>query len=127
MKRRQAGSFVVNGALASGVLAWAIRLSQAGRTAIDWVVIGLLVCAILFNLVQLGRRLHGSGGGRDVWHLQCTVLFWIVGLMNTALLRPEDAGSWRLWAGWALIAVAAADTVTLFRKERRAVAASSGP
>jgi len=87
------------------------------RGPIDWVVIGLLGLAVGWNLVQLGRRLHRLGGGKAVWHLQRTLLFWIIGLLNTAGVRPQDVGSWKHWTGWALLAVAAMDTAALLRKE----------
>ena len=113
--------YLVNAGLASVVLYYVLDLSRSGRTAIDWTVIGLVVGAILWNLVQLGRRLHRFGGGRAVWHLQRTALFWIIGLLNTLLIRPEDAGSWKNWVGWALLLVAVLDSVALFRKEQQSV------
>jgi hypothetical protein len=120
MKNRRS-YYVVNGALASGVLYYVLDLSSSGRTLIDWAVITLVVGAILFNLVQLGRRLHAFEGARAVWHLQRAVLFWIVGLLNTALLRPEDVGAWRPWVGWSLLVIAVLDTIALFRKERKSL------
>ena len=116
---RKARSYTVNGALAAAVLCWALYLSRSGRTAIDWTVIGLVSLAILWNVVNLGRRLHLRGGGKAVWHLQRTVLFWIVGLLNTALVRPADAGSWKNLAGWVFLVLAAADTIALWRKEQQ--------
>jgi hypothetical protein len=100
---------------------YVLDLSQSGRTAIDWAVIGLVSAAILWNLVQLGRRLHRAGGGKAVWHLQRTVLFWIIGLLNTALLRPADVGSWKNWAGWAFLLLATLDSIALFLKERQSI------
>ena len=111
-------SYVVLAALASGALFYALRLSRFDRGAVDWAVIGLIIAAILWNLVQLGRRLYRTGGGRDVWHLQRTLLFWIVGLLNTAFLRAEDFGTWKNWVGWGVLLIAAADSVALFLKER---------
>jgi hypothetical protein len=106
-------------ALACGVLYYALDLSASGRTAIDYTVIGLVCLAILWNLVQLGRRLHHAGGAWAVWHVQRTVLFWIIGLFNTVLARPEHVGGWRTWLGAALLVLALADTIALFLKERR--------
>lgn len=119
-------SYLVNGVLASGVLYFVLSLSRSGRTAIDWVVIGGVVLAILWNVVNLGRRLYRSGGGKDLWHLQRTVLFWILGLFNTALIRPSDVGSWKNIVGWALVVLAAIDTVLLYRKEQVSVAPPAG-
>ncbi|MCA9726291.1 MAG: hypothetical protein KC729_01315, partial [Candidatus Eisenbacteria bacterium] len=92
------------------------------RGVVDYVVLSLLVLAILWNVIQLTRRVHAVGGGRSVWHVQRTVLFWIVGLMNSVLIRPELAGSWRNYVGWGMLALAVFDTVLLFRSERRAIA-----
>jgi hypothetical protein len=54
-----------------------------------------------------------------VWHVQRAVLFWLVGLFNTALIRPEEVGSWRNWLGRIFLLIAAGDTVALFVRERR--------
>jgi len=109
----------VNTALACGVLYWALDLSASGRGVIDYAVIGLVCLAILWNLVQLSRRLYGAGGARAAWHVQRTALFWIVGLLNTVQLRPEHVGTWRPWVGGVMLALALADTIALFRAERR--------
>lgn len=120
-KKKQQPLFLVNAALASVVLYYVLELSSSGRTAIDWAVISLVVAAILYNLVQLGRRLHGVGGGKALWHLQRTLLFWAIGLLNTLLLRAEDVSSWKNWLGWAMIALAVFDSWLLFQKERRSL------
>ncbi len=117
---KKPGSYLVNGLLACAVLYFALSLSRSGRGAVDWAVISLVGLAILWNVVNLGRRLYRAGGGRDLWHLQRTLLFWILGIFNTALIRPEEAGSWKNILGWILVVVAAADTVVLYRKERAA-------
>ncbi len=119
--------YVVNAVLASGVLYWVLHLSRGDRGLVDWVVVAVVVLAVLWNLVRLGQRLHGAGGGADLWHLQRTVLFWIVGLLNTALLRPEEVGGWRNWVGWAVLGIAALDTAWIFQKERRLTAARPSP
>ena len=51
-------SYLVNAVLASAVMYYVLDLSRSGRTLIDWVVIGLVSCAILWNLIQFGRSLH---------------------------------------------------------------------
>jgi hypothetical protein len=48
-----------------------------------------------------------------VWHIQRTLLFWIVGAFNTVFIRPEDVGTWKHAVGWLLIVLAAVDTVAL--------------
>ena len=111
-------SYVVNGVLASCALYFVLRLSSSGRTAIDWVVIGLVVLAVAWNLLRLGQRLYRTGGGKDLWHLQRTTLFWVIGLFNTAWIRSVDVGSWRNVVGWSLVVLATLDTVMLYRKER---------
>lgn len=50
------------------------------------------------------------------WEIQRTLLFWIIGLLNTALIRPEQIGSWRSWVGWTFIALASLDTIRLLWK-----------
>ena len=119
MSKQKSPLYLVNAVLASGVMYFVLDLSSSGRTAIDWTVIGLVAGAILFNLVQLGRRLHELGGARDVGRLLYTVGFWFVGLMNTVRIRPEAAGTWKHNVGWALLVCALIGTGTLFRKERR--------
>jgi len=122
MKPKKPRSYVVLAVLASGALYFAISLSSSGRTWIDWTVLSLLSLAILWNLVQAGRRLYRAGRGKDLWHLQRTLLFWVIGLLNTALIRPEDVGSWKNIVGWAMLVLAAADTILLVRKEHTAMA-----
>ena len=53
-----------------------------------------------------------------IWSIQRTILFWIVGLFNTALLRPEDVGGWKNWVGWFIIGFAVADTIHLLIRWR---------
>ena len=66
----------------------------------------------------------GSGGGKAVWHVQRTVLFWIIGLMNTVWIRPEDPGTWKNYLGWIVLTLAAADTAYLAYKERQIASAT---
>jgi hypothetical protein len=117
--------------LASASLYWVWQLSGTPRASgpprgpIDWVVVGLLCLAVAWHLLQLGRRLHRLGGGKAVWHLQRTLLFWIIGLMNTAWIRPEDVGSWKFWVGAALLVIAVIDTIALLRQEFAAAPATA--
>jgi hypothetical protein len=114
-------SYLANAAMASAVLYFAQDLSRGDRGAVDWTVLGLVTLAILWNLVRLGQRLHRGGGDKSLWHLLRTLLFWIVGLFNTALIRPEEVGSWKNIVGWVLLAVAVVDTIALARKEQAAL------
>jgi len=115
-------SHLVLAALASGVLYYAYTLSRGDRGVVDYVVLSLVVLAILWNLFKLGQRLYRHGGGRDLWHMQRTVLFWVIGLLNTLLARPQDVGSWKYVVGWVFLVLAAADSVFVYRKEQAAVA-----
>ncbi len=119
-------SYLVNGVLACAVLYFAQSLSRSGRGPIDWVVLGLIGLAILWNLFRLGQRLYGKGGGKDLWHLLRTILFWIIGLGNTVWVRLEDVGSWRNFAGWAFLVLAGLDTILLYRKERASISPPVG-
>ena len=114
-------SFLINGALACGVLFYVLRLSSKGRTAIDWIVIALVCAAILWNVVKLGRILFAAGGFKDVWHLTRTLTFWIVGWFNTVMIQPEDAGGWKNWLGGILLVIALCDSIAIWRKERRSI------
>jgi len=119
-------SYLVTLLLAAGTLYFAQDLSRSGRGTIDWIVIGLLGLAVMWNLARLGQRLHRAGGGRDVWHLVRTVTFWIVGVWNSGLIRPAGAGAWSQVAGWAFLVAAALDSVALYRKERAALGGLAG-
>jgi hypothetical protein len=113
-------SYLVNGGLASAVLYWVFDLSRSGRTLVDWIVLGIVTSAVLYNLAQLGRRVYGMGRGRGVWHLTRTLTFWVVGLLNTVLAPPEEVGSRKYLLGWAFVAIAIVDSVALYRKEQAA-------
>jgi hypothetical protein len=116
-------SAVVRALLATSVLYFVLDLSAGDRGLIDWVVIAAVGAAIAWNLVRLSIHMYAGGGGRALWHTHRTALFWIVGLMNTLWIRPEDTGTWKNWIGIAMLAIAIADTVVLWRKERRLIEA----
>jgi hypothetical protein len=118
---KKPASYVINGCLAGAGLYFVLDLSASGRGPIDYAVIAAVSLAILWNVVQLSRRLHRAGGAKDLWHVQRTVLFWVIGLLNTVYARPEQVGGWRTWVGAVLLVIAAADTVALFLKERKAI------
>ncbi len=120
---RKRTSYVVNGCLASAVLYFVLDLSSSGRTWIDYTVIGLVIAAIAWNVLQLARKLYRAAGAGGAWHVMRTVMFWIAGLFNTVLIRPEDVGSWQNWFGWILLLIALGDTVALFIRERALVRA----
>jgi len=113
-------SYVATSLLSSAVLYFAWHVTAPGRGLVEWALIGLVLLAVLWNLGNLGTLLHRIGGGRSLWHLQRTLLFWIVGILNTGLARPGDVRSWRYVVGWIFIVVAALDTYQIHRKERAA-------
>ncbi len=120
--KRPVRSYLVLAALAAGTLAFALPLSAGDRGPVDYAVLSAIGAAILWNLVQLGRRLHAAGGGKAVWHLTRTLGFWTIGLFNTLLLRPEDVDTWRPYVGGILLLIAVADTIALGVQEHRIVA-----
>lgn len=118
MARKEPRSYLANAALSCAALYFAQDLSRGDRGAVDWTVLGLVTLAVLWNLFRLGQRLHAAGGDKALGHLLRTLLFWIVGLFNTVLIRPEEVGSWKNIVGWVLLVAALLDSVALAAKER---------
>lgn len=85
-------SYLLTAVGASAVMCWVLYLNASWRGVVDWIVIGLVGAAILWNVVGLGRRLGHTGGGKHVAHLLRTLTMWIVGLMNTVWARPGGGG-----------------------------------
>jgi len=110
-------SCVVRAVIYSVVLLYVYRLSASGRGWVDWLVLGLVILAISWNLFQLGRHFHEAGRPRDVGHLGRVLCLWTVGIMNT-LLRPEASDSWKVAVGWVLLVLAALDTAWIWHKEQ---------
>lgn len=50
------------------------------------------------------------------WQIIRTILFIIIGLFNTVLIRPEDIGSWKNYLGYTFLVIALFDTVSVVRK-----------
>ena len=111
--------------LSCAVLYFALDLSKEDRGTVDYVVLLLISGAIMYNVIRLARRLFAAGGLKDVWHLIRTMGFWAIGLLNTALARSSDVGSWKYWLGWGVLGLAVYDTYAIFRKERSAMASVS--
>ncbi|HKJ79738.1 MAG TPA: hypothetical protein VKA10_09385 [Prolixibacteraceae bacterium] len=44
------------------------------------------------------------------WAIVRTILFIVIGLMNTVFIRPEDTGSWNNNAGYGFLLLAVVDT-----------------
>jgi len=49
------------------------------------------------------------------WTIIRTLLFYIIGLMNTVFIRPEDIGRWRNYVGYLFLLLAVIDTVLLIK------------
>ncbi|HMQ59417.1 MAG TPA: hypothetical protein PKE06_02060 [Flavilitoribacter sp.] len=49
------------------------------------------------------------------WTIIRTALFVVIGLFNTALIRPEDIGTWKNYAGYGFLLMALVDGVALVR------------
>ncbi|MCB0665993.1 MAG: hypothetical protein KDC80_09240 [Saprospiraceae bacterium] len=52
------------------------------------------------------------------WRLIRTVGFYLVGLMNTLLIRDKDIGTFKNYLGYVLIIVAIFDTYRIIRAAR---------
>lgn len=129
---RRPFSYLARAMLAGAVLYFCLDLSAGDRGPIDHAVIAVVGLAIGWNAVQLSRRMGAFAGRREAWRVQRTLLFWIVGAMNTVGARAEDFGTWRTWLGIALVVAAICDTVALARREREAMrslveGSSAGP
>jgi hypothetical protein len=68
--------------------------------------------------------------GKLLWTIQRTILFWIIGVLNTLFLRPEHVGGWRQWVGIVFLVIALADTIALivgFVRRRQQASMGSAP
>lgn len=118
---RKPRSHVVLAVIGSVAMAYVLRLSAPERGPVDWVVIAAVAAAIAWQLWRLGVRLYAVGGSEAVWHELRTLGFWLIGLMNTVWAVPGDEGTWKWWGGVVVLLVAAADTVAVYLRERRAL------
>jgi len=50
------------------------------------------------------------------WAVLRTMLFIIIGLFNTALIKPEDVGSWKNYLGYLFLFIALVDSIILIKK-----------
>ena len=53
--------------------------------------------------------------GKNSWAIIRTLLFLIVGLMNTVFIRTEDIGSWKNYVGYLFLLLAVIDTALLIK------------
>jgi len=49
------------------------------------------------------------------WAIIRTLLFLVVGLMNTVFIKTEDVGSWKNYIGYALLVFALIEIIVLVR------------
>lgn len=57
--------------------------------------------------------------GKLIWTIIRILGFVFIGIMNTVLLRPEDVGTWKNYAGYAFFALAIFDSICLYRQFKR--------
>ncbi|NVK50817.1 MAG: hypothetical protein HWE09_13690 [Cyclobacteriaceae bacterium] len=53
------------------------------------------------------------------WNVIRTMLFLIIGLMNTVFVKPEDVGTWKNYLGYGLLILALVDAFFLIRSKAR--------
>jgi hypothetical protein len=52
---------------------------------------------------------------KKYWGILRTLTFIIVGVFNTALIRPEDIGTWKNYTGYALLTIGIIDAFFLIK------------
>lgn len=50
------------------------------------------------------------------WPIVRTLLFLIIGLLNTVFIRPEDIGTWKNYVGYGFLLAAIVDAFFLIKK-----------
>lgn len=50
------------------------------------------------------------------WTIARTLLFVIIGLLNTVFIRPEDIGTWKNYVGYGVLLVAIVDIFFLVKQ-----------
>jgi hypothetical protein len=53
---------------------------------------------------------------RKYWPYLRMLLFIIVGLLNTVLIRPEDVGTWKNYLGYALLVIGIIDAFFIAKR-----------
>jgi len=56
---------------------------------------------------------------KKYWNIIRTLGFYLIGILNTVLIQPEDIGSWKNYAGYGVLLIAILDTIGLIRKLTR--------
>jgi hypothetical protein len=54
---------------------------------------------------------------KSSWKIIRTILFLVVGLMNTILIKPEDIGSFKNYLGYGLLILGIIDAFFLIRSK----------
>ena len=54
---------------------------------------------------------------KSSWKIIRTILFLVVGLMNTILIKPEDIGSFKNYLGYSLLILGIIDAFFLIRSK----------
>jgi len=50
------------------------------------------------------------------WRIVRTLLFVIIGLLNTVFIRPEDIGTWKNYLGYGFLLIAVIDIFFIIKK-----------
>ncbi|OZV68007.1 hypothetical protein CA834_10165 [Winogradskyella aurantia] len=52
---------------------------------------------------------------KNNWTIARTLLFIIIGLLNTVFIKPEDVGTWKNYVGYGVLLIAIVDIFTLVK------------
>ena len=52
---------------------------------------------------------------KKYWAVLRTLTFFVVGILNTALIRPEDIGTWKNYVGYAFLIIGIIDAFFLIK------------
>ena len=50
------------------------------------------------------------------WRIIRTAIFYLIGLMNTIFINPENIASWENYLGYLILILAVVDTIVIIRK-----------
>lgn len=53
------------------------------------------------------------------WRIIRTAIFYLIGLMNTIFIKPENIGSWENYLGYLILLLAVVDTIVIIMKYLR--------
>jgi len=53
---------------------------------------------------------------KNNWPILRTILFIVIGLFNTVLIRPEDVGTWKNYLGYGFLLLGIIEAFFLIRK-----------